>query len=272
LLRNPKIVIGILAAVGVMFGAWRAVVHRSNVPPALVTPSANVRLEFSGDPIARLYRVTHELPSEDRSGRPRLIALTFDDGPYPVYTPMLLDVLRELGVPATFFLIGADAQQWPELTRRIESDGNEIADHTYTHPNLDQEPADAVRKEILEGRDALWALSHDPAVRTLMRPPHGRYTENTLRVAQALGYSVVLWTDDSGDWRSLTVDRLQRHLLEYATAPEIVLLHSGKLTTIEALPYVVERFKRAGYRFVTVGELLKQVQSEQLNHPLRRAV
>jgi peptidoglycan/xylan/chitin deacetylase (PgdA/CDA1 family) len=82
----------------------------------------------------------------------------------------------------------------------------------------------------------------------------------------------VLWTDDSGDWRSLTVDRLQRHLLEYATAPEIVLLHSGKLTTIEALPYVVERFKRAGYRFVTVGELLKQVQSEQLNHPLRRAV
>jgi len=83
---------------------------------------------------------------------------------------------------------------------------------------------------------------------------------------------VVLWTDDSGDWRTLTVARLQRHLLEYATAPEIVLLHSGKLATIEALPYVVGRFKRAGYRFVTVGQLLKLVRTDELNHPLRRAV
>src|SRR5579863_1899912 len=244
---------------------WRAVVHRSAVPPALVTPKTNVHLEFSSGVAARLYRVMHELPTEDRSARPRLIALTFDDGPYPVYTPLLLDVLRDLGVPATFFLIGADAQQWPEITRRIEADGNEIADHTYTHPNLDQESADAVRREILEGRDALWPLSHDPAVRTLMRPPHGRYTERTLRIAQALGYSVVLWTDDSGDWRTVTVPRLQRHLLAYATAPEIVLMHSGKLATIEALPYVVERFKRAGYTFVTVGQLLKLVQIDQLN-------
>lgn len=266
-----KIIIGILVAIGLIAG-WHAVVHRSSVPPAFVTPNADVHLEFSGDPIARLYRVTHDLPSEDRSGRPRLIALTFDDGPYPIFTPMLLDVLRDLGVPATFFLIGEDAQQWPELTRRIEAEGNEIADHTYTHPNLDQEAPDAVRKEILEGRDALWTLSHDPAVRSLMRPPHGRYTEETLRIAQALGYSVVLWTDDSGDWQTLTVPRLERHLVEHATAPEIVLLHSGKLATIEALPYVVERFKRAGYRFVTVGELLREVHVEELNHPRRRAV
>ena len=261
-----------MLAVGLIVAGWRIIVHRSSVPPALVTPQTNVHLEFSGGVVPRLYRVMHELPSEDRSSRPRLIALTFDDGPYPVFTPMLLDVLRDLGVPATFFLIGADAQQWPELTRRIEADGNEIGDHTYSHPNLDQEPVDTVRKEILEGRDVLRGLSHDSAVRTLMRPPHGRYTERTLRVAQALGYSVVLWTDDSGDWRTVSVERLQRHLVENATAPEIVLLHSGKLATIEALPYVVDRFKRAGYRFVTVGELLKLVQSGELNHPLRRAV
>ena len=269
---QTKGIIAVAAVIGLIAGAWRAVVHRSAVPPAIVTPATNVHLAFSGDIDARLYRVMHELPVQDRSGRPRLIALTFDDGPYPVYTPMLLDVLHDLNVPATFFLIGADAQQWPELTRRIESSGNEIADHTYTHPNLDQESADTVRREILEGRDALWALSHDPAVRTMMRPPHGRYTERTLQIAQSLGYSVVLWTDDSGDWRTLTVDRLQRHLLEYATAPEIVLLHSGKLATIEALPYVVQRFKQAGYRFVTVGELLKLVRTDDINHPWRHAV
>jgi peptidoglycan-N-acetylglucosamine deacetylase len=267
-----SIVAIVAAAVLIVGGGWRVIVHKSNLVPALVTPTTNVNLEFSDEVAARLYRATHELPTEDRSARPRLIALTFDDGPYPIYTPMLLDMLHDLHVPATFFLIGQDARQWPELTRRIEAEGNEIGDHTYTHPNLDQESADQVRKEILEGRDALWDLSHDPSVRVLMRPPHGRYTEETLRVAQELGYSVVLWTDDGGDWRTVTVAALQRHLLEHATAPEIVLLHSGKLATIEALPFVVDRFKRAGYRFVTVGELLKLVQTGELNHPLRRAV
>lgn len=269
---SVKSIAAIVLAVGLIFGGWRAVVHKSNLQPALITPSTNVHLELSDDVVARLYRVTHELPTEDRSGRPKLIALTFDDGPYPIYTPMLLDVLHDLGVPATFFLIGEDAQQWPELTRRIEADGNEIADHTYSHPNLDQETPDQIRKEILEGSDVLWALSHDPAARRLMRPPHGRFTERTLQIAQALGYSVVLWTDDGGDWRTVTVPQLERHLLLHATAPEIVLLHSGKLETIEALPLVVERFKRAGYRFVTVGDLLKLVQSGELNHPLRHAV
>ena len=111
--------------------------------------------------------MTHELSTDDRSDRPRLIALTFDDGPYPIFTPMLLDVLHDLRVPATFFLIGHDAQQWPELTRRIEADGNEIADHTYTHPNLDQETPDEVRKEILEG--ARHALGSSRTIR-----PHER--------------------------------------------------------------------------------------------------
>ncbi|MBV8196545.1 MAG: polysaccharide deacetylase family protein [Candidatus Eremiobacteraeota bacterium] len=264
--------LAVIVALALLAGAWRLLVHGSNAPPALVTPQTDVHLAISGDVVPRLYRVMHSEPMTNREDRPRLIALTFDDGPYPIFTPMLLDVLRDLKVPATFFLIGEDAQQWPELTRRIEAQGNEIGDHTYTHPNLDQESADAVRDEILRGGDALWELSHDPAVRTFMRPPHGRYTERTLRIAQQLGYTVVLWTDDSGDWRAQTSARIAHHLLTNATAPEIVLLHSGKLATIEALPSVVERFKAAGYRFVTVGQMLKLVQNDELNHPLRRAV
>ncbi len=267
-----KLAIVIAFAASAIYGGWRELVYQSNRVPAVVTPQTNVRLEFSGAPVPRVYRLTHELTTGDRSDRPRLIALTFDDGPYPVFTPMLLDVLHDLRVPATFFLIGKDAQQWPELTQRIERDGNEVADHTYTHPDLDEETNADVRREILEGAAALWPLTHDPAVHTFMRPPHGRYTERTLEVAQSLGYDVILWTDDSGDWRTVTVPQLENHLVEHATAPEIVLLHSGKLATVEALPYVVARFRAAGYRFVTVGELLRLVQAGELNHPLRRAV
>jgi peptidoglycan/xylan/chitin deacetylase (PgdA/CDA1 family) len=221
---------------------------------------------------ARIARLLHEHVNEDRSSRPKLIALTFDDGPYPIFTPLLLEQLRRLNIPATFFLIGRDAEQWPELTQRVEFNGNEIADHTYSHPNLDQESDAQVREEVLLGRDTLWKLVHDPAIRALMRPPHGRYTEATVRVVQSLGYQFVLWTDDSGDWRTLTPAEIETHLLAHATAPEIVLLHSGKLATIEALPEVVARFRAAGYRFVTVGQLLTHVPADQINHPAKHAV
>jgi peptidoglycan/xylan/chitin deacetylase (PgdA/CDA1 family) len=267
-----KLLAAAVLVAGLLAGGWRFVVHQSNVRPALVTPQSNVHLQFADTIDARLYRVARQAIPDDRSTRPKLIALTFDDGPYPVYTPMLLDVLHDMHVPATFFLIGRDAEQWPEITRRIETDGNEVADHTYSHPNLDQETDPQVRSEILHGRDVLWQLTHDPGVRTLMRPPHGRYTTATLRSAQALGYSVVLWTYDSGDWRTISSPAIENDLLRNATAPEIALLHSGKLATIQAMPLVIERFKKAGYEFVTVSELLDRVRTAELNHPLRRSV
>jgi peptidoglycan/xylan/chitin deacetylase (PgdA/CDA1 family) len=216
----------------------------------------------------RWYRLVHG-NAPPRGPRPKLIALTFDDGPYPVETPLLLAVLRDLHVRATFFLIGRDAEQYPGLTRRIAADGNEIADHTMTHPNLDQLDAAGVRAEIAGGADEVGSLVADPALRTLMRPPHGRYRESTLRVAQRMGYDVVLWDDDPGDWRDVSAATIEEHILAHATAPEILLLHSGRLPTIDILPDVVARYRSDGYRFVTVGELLAAVGPDELNHPLR---
>ncbi|HTX60269.1 MAG TPA: polysaccharide deacetylase family protein [Verrucomicrobiae bacterium] len=246
------------------YGSWRTLVHDTNGVPAVVPPSMNLHLEFSGDVIARSYRALRAKPP---GARPKLMALTFDDGPYPIFTPLLLDELHDLHVPATFFLIGRDAEQWPELAARIERYGNEVGDHTYSHPNLDQESAAQVREEVLRGRDVLWQLTHDPAVRVYMRPPHGRYTMATLRAVQSVGYTVVLWTDDGGDWRTITPKELATHVIEHATAPDLVLLHSGKLATIEALPEIVARFRKAGYEFVTVGQLFDRVRAAQLNDP-----
>ncbi len=253
-------------------GGYRVFRHESNLVPAIVTPGMNIYDEFSGDFRARLYRVVHRTIAADHAPRPKLIALTFDDGPYPMYTPLLLDELHTLGIPATFFLIGRDAQQWPEITHRIVEDGNEVADHTFSHPDLDHETPAQVREEVIKGRDVLWNLSHDPSVRTLMRPPHGRYTMTTLRTVTGLGYTVVLWTDDSGDWRTMTPQHIESDLLRHASAPDIVLLHSGKLATIEALPTVVARFRRAGYRFVTISQMLEATSPAAINHPKKMAV
>jgi peptidoglycan/xylan/chitin deacetylase (PgdA/CDA1 family) len=253
------------------YGAWRVYEHGAHLlEPAILTPRMNAGPMLHPTVRARITRVLH--PEDDRRDRPKLIALTFDDGPYPVTTPLLLDELRDLHVPGTFFLIGRDAQQWPELAQRIEADGDEIADHTLTHPDLDRETPEQVRAEILGGRDALWAIAPDPGIRKYFRPPHGRFTLQTIQVAQSLGYDVVLWNDDAGDWRTLTPAALARHLERHATAPEIVLLHSGKQATIDMLPEVVARFRAAGYTFVTVGTLLGRVSPEWLNHPAKHGV
>lgn len=264
--------IALVASAG--YGVYRVVLHEKGVHPAIVTPAMDAQQALSPSLAGHIKRLLNERVSyNDRAGRPKLIALTFDDGPYPVFTPLLLDTLRELNVHATFFLIGRDAQQWPELAARIEQDGNEIGDHTYTHPDLDKETSDQVRAELREGAKALFPLTRDAAVYKLFRPPHGRYTVDTVRVAQQLGYETILWNDDAGDWRpASTAAGLEEHIFAHATAPEIVLLHSGRLPTIEMLPQIVQRFRAAGYEFVTVGQLLAAVSPTELNHPAKRSV
>jgi peptidoglycan-N-acetylglucosamine deacetylase len=240
-------------------------VARGDDAAALVRPTlgARVRAVLSGAPS------TGPAAPGGPAAPARLVALTFDDGPYPVTTPLLVQTLRELRVPATFFLIGRDAEQFPALVRAIAAGGNEIADHTLTHPDLDRLGDAAVRAELDGGAAALERIVPDPAVRRLFRPPHGRYTLATVRTAQAAGFDTVLWNDDPGDWRSVGGAELEGHLLRHATAPEVVLLHSGRVATIALLPDLVERYRRAGYTFVTVGALLRRVPAAELNHPAK---
>jgi len=270
--KNALIAVTALVVLAAIAFGVRAFLRASNEKAAVLTPAMNVHREFSDALAPRIYRALHSGAAPVPSGGAKLIALTFDDGPYPVFTPLLLDRLEDLHVHATFFLIGRDAQEWPDLAKRIESDGNEIGDHTYSHPDLDRETPAQVREEILRGRDVLWQLTRDPSVDWMMRPPHGRYTEETLRVAQSLGYHVILWTDDSGDWRTVTAQRIVAHVERFATQPDIVLLHSGKIATIEALPAIVQTFESAGYRFVTVAQLLRTAGTDAVNHPVRRSL
>ncbi len=267
-------IIAAVFAIAAGYGVYRIVLHEKGIHPAIVTPNMDAQQALSPSLAGHVKRLLNEHVSyDDRAGRPKLIALTFDDGPYPVFTPLLLDTLAQLNVHATFFLIGRDAQQWPELAQRIEQAGNEVADHTYTHPNLDQESNDQVAHEIRKGATSLFTLTHDDSVYHYFRPPHGRYTVDTVKVAQQLGYETVLWNDDAGDWRpAVTAPQLIEHIEAHATAPEVVLLHSGRLPTIQMLPQLVQHFRAAGYTFVTVKQLLATVSPAELNHPAKHRV
>jgi peptidoglycan-N-acetylglucosamine deacetylase len=257
------------------YGIYRVDQHFGAVPaPALVPRTADAHRAVSTAFDARLDRLLHDrVPVETGPVERRLVALTFDDGPYPVETSLLLDVLHDLDVPATFFVVGDHVLQFPGLTERMARDGHEIANHTMTHPaHFEDLSAAEVTRELQDGAAAIDRYVSDPAVHTMMRPPHGRYTEETVRAAQRAGYHVILWNDDPGDWRAVAPERLAEHILANAKAPDIILLHNGRMATIEILPAVVERFRRAGFRFVTVGELMRRLPVPLIDHPLAATV
>jgi peptidoglycan-N-acetylglucosamine deacetylase len=265
--RRRRIVTGavLIAAVVVYAGVrlWHSSTER--LQPALIVRGADAAALIRPPLRERLAALLGR--GRPPAARPRLVALTFDDGPYPVTTPLLLQELHDLGVPATFFLIGRDAEQFPELARAIAAPGNEIGDHTLTHPNLDELAPGAVTDELRGGEASLERIAPQSSERVLFRPPHGRYTLATVRAAQSAGFDTVLWNDDPGDWRAVPPETLVAHVLQHATAPEIVLLHDGRTATVAALPHIVARYRAAGYRFVTVGELLRRVPPVDLNHP-----
>ena len=258
-----------IAALVLAYVSFRLFAHSSALlEPAVITPAMNAHHALAPSLDARVYRLTHEHQERDRADRPRLIALTFDDGPYALTTPLLLDVLADEHVTATFFLIGRDAQLQPELTQRIVKAGYEVANHTYTHPRLDQADDAHVRSELLGGTAALRPFTNAKTIASEWRPPHGRFTEETITTAQKLGYTTVLWNDDPGDYRAdQTADSLAKHVELHATAPEILLLHSGVISTIEMLPRIVAAYRAQGFTFVKVSQLLATARLDDLNHP-----
>ncbi|MBV8170981.1 MAG: polysaccharide deacetylase family protein [Candidatus Eremiobacteraeota bacterium] len=186
------------------------------------------------------------------------IALTFDDGPYPFYTPLLLHQLEADGTPATFFLVGRTMQEYPELVARIRGSGSEIGNHTYNHFVL----TGLTDSEIEDQIQACAALIERDTgeVPTLFRPPHGRYDTRVVEIAARLGYRTVLWSDAPNDApvdnSDVPVDEIVQRVLEHARPGGIILLHSGQYNTIEAIPAIVAALRANGYSFVTVSRLI----------------
>ncbi|WP_306184768.1 MULTISPECIES: bifunctional polysaccharide deacetylase/glycosyltransferase family 2 protein [unclassified Streptomyces] len=192
----------------------------------------------------------------------RTIALTFDDGPDPVWTPRILDVLRRNHVHATFFVVGTQAVAHPELVRRIVAEGHQIGIHTFTHPDLSRL---APWQRSLELRETQLAVAGAAGVTTaLLRPPYS--SENAalddadwsvLKQADTAGYVTVLATQDAEDWRRPGLPRVLTNATPRGTAGQIVLMHDAggdRAQTVAALDVLVPRLKAEGFRFATVSD------------------
>ncbi len=237
-------------------------------------PATGTIVEESFSSYPRPYRV------EQQGGAPGKIALTFDDGPDPRFTPQVLDILRDEHVTATFFVTGIAVYQSPQLLQRAYGEGHEIGNHTYTHTDLDQLSLSQLRLELTLTQRLIQSRL---GVSTLLfRPPYGVDDQavsptafERLRAVQQLGYRIVGSQIDANDWgyeqdaTPPTSDEIVESVLEQARAGDghVVLMHDGggdRKNTVAALPRIIDGLRDAGFELVPVSTLLGETRADAM--------
>lgn len=208
-----------------------------------------------------------------RGPHQNIVAITFDDGPNPNYTPQILDILKEKGVKATFFVVGLHVKKYPDIAKRIVAEGHDIGNHTYTHKDL----VPATRRMVLaQAHKTEQIIKRVTGVMPkYFRPPRGIYSSAVRRLlVDKEDYRLVLWTASSVDWRKISADAILRRISRHTRPGSILLFHdSGALirregasreNTVEALPKVIDYLKAKGYEMVTVTEMLRRLEEEEM--------
>lgn len=183
------------------------------------------------------------------------VAMTFDDGPKPGQTDRLLDMLKERGIKATFFVIGQNVVQYPQLIQRMVAEGHEVANHSWNHPSLTKLSAAGVAEQIRKTDAAIVAAGAPQP--TVMRPPYGA-TNAALnrRLNEEFGQKVVLWDVDPLDWKYRNAARVTNEIVTNAKPGSIILAHDIHASTVDAMPGTLDALAAKGYKFVTVSELI----------------
>ena len=197
------------------------------------------------------------------------IAMTFDDGPSEALTPKLLDLLAAHHIKATFFVIGENVAEHPEIVARAAREGHEIGNHSWSHPNFGKMSDDSVRSQLQRTDDAIRSATGSRP--TLMRPPYGSITPREKHwIHDEFGYRVILWDVDPLDWKRPGPPVVRNRILKETQPGSIVLSHDIHPGTIEAMPSTLDALEAKGFKFVTVSELIRMATPKP-SHPSPQA-
>jgi len=178
------------------------------------------------------------------------IHLTFDDGPHPTATPAILNILRERNIRATFFFLGQNVQQYPDIAQQVAAEGHDIGNHSYTHTNLFFKDKASIQKEIIQTEEI---LESNIGKRTrFFRPPYGYFNLTILSVLKEIGSSCVLWNIDSKDYRLIRQSDIEHRVLPHASNGSIFLFHDNEATAQKLhmyLPDLLDTLLRKGFIF-----------------------
>ncbi|MEH1859885.1 MAG: polysaccharide deacetylase family protein [Nostoc sp.] len=193
----------------------------------------------------------------------KVIALTFDDGPWPESTAQVLDILKKNQIKGTFFLIGQNVKNYPGLVKREIAEGHVIGNHTWHHWYQFLNPQ-AAAYEIDHTADLIYQVT---GIKTnLFRPPGGIMHNGVASYARNSKYAIIRWSSDSVDYSRPAVPKLINNVFRRAKPGGIVLMHDGggnRSKTVQALPEIIANFRKQGYKFVTIPELLEMQDKDQ---------
>lgn len=198
----------------------------------------------------------------------KVIALTFDDGPDKDYTPQILDILKENNVKATFFVVGENVKSNSDIIKRQYQEGHEIGNHTFTHINVSKNGYNEIYKEINNTQKLVKdVIGIEPKI---FRPPYRAISKPMCNIVKENNMNIVLWSDlDSRDWSNPGTYYIVDTITSKVKNGTIILLHdynklrNKKSQTIQALEIVIPKLKEMGYKFVTVSELIENLDKEQ---------
>lgn len=195
----------------------------------------------------------------------KVVALTFDDGPSPIWTPQILDALKAVNVKATFFMLGMHVQRYPEIARRVADEGHEIGNHTYDHHGLIYYKPEELNRQIKDTERVILNVTGEKT--KYFRPPKAWITGQEKKQLIDLGYETVLWSLNSKDWVTFDDRYIIKYILHHLRPGDIILFHDSggvfrpeggnREETVKTIPHLVQLLRERGYRFVTISELLK---------------
>ena len=179
------------------------------------------------------------------------IAITFDDGPNPEYTEVLLEGLQERNVHATFFLLGAEIEKYPEIVQKIEAGGHLIGVHAYEHVNLSNLTDAAAMEQVDKTNEAIYQVTGKRS--EYIRPPYGCWKCNLDYETKMIE---VLWDVDPLDWKTDNADAVVERVVTKCQENDIILLHDAYDSSVKAALWIIDILQEQGYEFVTVDELI----------------
>ncbi|WP_020135948.1 bifunctional polysaccharide deacetylase/glycosyltransferase family 2 protein [Streptomyces sp. 351MFTsu5.1] len=265
-LQKPRVILALLLLLGLT---------------SVMLLDGYLRAEVGGDERVRDGASSSKVPEKILDGGPILsfrggratttsvpaktIALTFDDGPNPTYTPQVLKILEKYDVPATFFVVGSMVSRYPEIVKDMVDQGNEVGIHTFTHVDLSYQSDARVRREMTQTQLALAGAAG--ITTTLFRAPYSsetdaidNYSWPVYKTLGEEGYTSVFVDTDSDDWKKPGVSKIVQWATPSGTSGAAVLMHDAggdREQTIEALPRYIEKMRAKGYTFTTVSGVVE---------------
>jgi len=236
-----------------VFGGWSARGALAGVAAVLLLVGVGIGGAMAKGAAPQPVRQVRSVPVQVKA-----VALTFDDGPDPTYTPAVLSLLKEYGAKATFFVIGREVLRYPDIVRQEVQAGMEVGNHGLNHLTLQGLDPTAIESDVLPVERAITAISGNRP--TLYRLPRGVGDPRALRTLADMGYTTVYWSIDTHDYLTRPPANIAAQVLKEVKPGSIVIFHDGggnQQHTVDAIKLILPQLKAQGYQMVTVSQLLE---------------